>query len=102
MLPMTASHTRARPVPQRTCVSCRRTGEKRELVRVVRTPQGTVEVDRTGKKPGRGAYVCGERDCWDKAVRQGRLEHALHIKLTPEGRAPLLVFMESLTPAGGA
>lgn len=102
MLPMTDPHTRARPVPQRTCVSCRRTGEKRELVRVVRTPQGTVEVDRTGKKPGRGAYVCGERDCWDRAVRQGRLEHALRIKLTAEGRAPLLAFIESLTPGGGA
>ncbi len=99
---MTVSHERVKPVPQRTCVSCRHTGEKRGLVRVVRTTQGTVEMDRTGKKPGRGAYVCGERDCWDMAVRQGRLEHALRVKLTTESRAQLLAFIETLAPSGGA
>ncbi|MEK7874419.1 MAG: YlxR family protein [Chloroflexota bacterium] len=99
---MAVSRAHVKPVPQRTCVSCRRTGEKRGLMRVVRTPQGTIELDKTGKKPGRGAYVCGERDCWDKAVRQGRLEHSLRAKLTPADKAPLLAFIETLAPAGGA
>ena len=49
---------RRKRIPQRTCVGCRDVGDKRQLVRLVRTPGGTVEIDDTGKRPGRGAYLC--------------------------------------------
>lgn len=74
---MTAKH-----VPLRTCVQCRQVRSKRELIRIVRTPQGTIEMDERGKAPGRGAYLCRNRTCWEGALRQGRLEHALKTKLT--------------------
>ena len=50
--------------PQRTCVGCRTTSSKRAFVRVVRTPEGTVEVDESGRRNGRGAYLCAQATCW--------------------------------------
>jgi len=82
---------RSRHVPQRTCVSCGSTTAKRELVRLVRTSAG-VEPDPTGKRPGRGAYLCHDLDCWESAVRKSRLEHALRTKLTPADREALLSY----------
>ena len=90
MGPVTAQ-PRPRHVPQRTCVSCGSTTAKRELVRLVRTSTG-VEPDRTGKRPGRGAYLCHNHDCWESAVRKSRLEHALRTKLTPADREALLSY----------
>ncbi len=63
--------------PTRTCVGCRTTQAKKELIRIVRTPEGTVEFDKTGKKSGRGAYVCVSRDCLDKSIKGKQLERAL-------------------------
>ena len=82
---------RPRHVPRRTCVSCGSTTAKRELVRLVRTSAG-VEADPTGKRPGRGAYLCHNPDCWESAVRKSRLEHALRTKLTPADREALLSY----------
>ena len=78
---MTAS-VRTRPVPQRTCVGCNTATNKRELLRIVRTPEGSVIADSTGKKPGRGAYVHQQADCWEAALQKGRLERSLKTKLT--------------------
>src|SRR5512138_2153189 len=65
-------------IPQRTCIACRTVRAKRELVRVVRTTENHVEADATGKKAGRGAYLCRQRDCWEAVLEgHGRLEHAL-------------------------
>ncbi|HLJ60430.1 MAG TPA: YlxR family protein [bacterium] len=75
---------RVRKVPQRQCVACGRTRGKRDLVRVVRTPAGDVRVDVTGRLAGRGAYVCPEPDCVDRAVRDGRLAGVLEQPL-PDG-----------------
>jgi len=66
-----------RKVPQRQCVACGQTRGKREMVRVVRTPSGEVCVDPTGKLSGRGAYVCPDAGCVDRAVREGRLAGVL-------------------------
>lgn len=66
-----------RKVPQRMCVGCREMRNKRELLRIVRTPQETVELDTTGKKPGRGAYVCRNASCFSEAVKGKRLQKAL-------------------------
>jgi len=69
-----------RHVPLRSCVVCRTTSDKRTLLRVVRLPEqdgGAIVVDRTGKRSGRGAYVCPSSDCIDAAKRQKRFVHAL-------------------------
>jgi predicted RNA-binding protein YlxR (DUF448 family) len=75
---------RPRHVPQRTCVICRRQFDKRRLTRVVRAASGEgVMIDPTGKHGGRGAYLCDQADCWDKAIaRPGILNQALNTQLT--------------------
>jgi len=80
---------RPRHVPQRTCIACRAVEAKRGLVRVVRTPEGRVEIDATGKKNGRGAYVHETRACWDEALRRDRLARALKTQIEPGDREQL-------------
>ena len=89
--------TQARPrkTPQRTCIACRTTGDKRALVRIVRTPAG-VEVDVSGKKPGRGAYICYQPKCWQEALRKGRLDAALKTRLTADDKLRLTEYMTGL------
>ena len=89
---------RPRHVPQRTCVACRTTGAKRGLVRVVRSAEGRVEVDETGKKPGRGAYLCRTRECWDRALKGKVLEYALKTAITAEDKVALQAYAASLEP----
>lgn len=72
---------KTRKIPQRTCVACRATKPKRELIRVVRIPSGAVVVDRKGKVSGRGAYICPTLGCFDQAVKSKKLEHALEVVL---------------------
>lgn len=69
--------TRTRKIPLRMCVGCREMKVKKELIRVVRTPVGDVELDITGKKAGRGAYVCPDLQCFKKAVKSKNLQKAL-------------------------
>jgi predicted RNA-binding protein YlxR (DUF448 family) len=88
-------------VPQRTCVACRQTDGKRQLVRVVRTTTGTVEVDSTGKKNGRGAYLHADPACWDAALKRKALQHALKTELTQEDRSGLDAFRATLRPHSG-
>lgn len=66
-----------RRIPMRTCVGCRTVRPKRELIRIVRDPDGEVHIDGTGKKSGRGAYICPSSDCLKKAFSERRLERAL-------------------------
>ena len=87
---------RLRQSPITTCISCRGTQVKGGLVRIVRTPAGRIEVDLTGKKAGRGAYLCKKRSCWGKAVKKDRLEHALKSKVSLEDKVPLEEFMKTL------
>ena len=89
---------RPRHIPQRTCVACRRTSAKRELVRIVRTPEGRVEVDPTGKRSGRGAYLCPTLDCWRLAIQKGRLDRALKTGVSAGDREALLQYAHSLLP----
>src|SRR5437763_1562350 len=76
-------------VPQRTCVVCRETGAKRALTRLVRTAGDGVRVDPTGKLNGRGAYLCNQVTCWNKAIGSDVLEKALRTTLTVEDRQHL-------------
>lgn len=88
-----------RRLPQRTCIACRSTSGKREFIRIVRTPSGSVEVDLTGKKAGRGAYLCPRVECWQQGLKKGRLESALRTKLSPDDRLRLSEFAASLQDA---
>lgn len=84
-------------IPQRTCVGCRQVQAKREMIRIVRTPEGRVEIDPTGKKSGRGAYLHPRRACWERALKDGRLEHALRIEaLREEDRMALVAYAATL------
>ena len=76
-------------VPVRTCIACGRKAPKRELIRVVREPTGAVAMDATGRKSGRGAYLCPGDTCWQEAVKGGRLSHALRVEVTLEDRERL-------------
>jgi len=71
---------RPRHVPQRTCVACRQTNAKRQLVRIVRAPDGSVTIDPSGKRSGRGAYLCSTTECWDAGLKRGVLSRALKIE----------------------
>ncbi len=82
-----------RRLPQRTCVGCRRVEAKRSLTRLVRTPQG-IEIDPSGKAPGRGAYLHDQAACWEVALR-GPLARALRTELKPEVRDRLLAYMKA-------
>ncbi len=66
------------------------------MVRVVRTLTGEVEVDPTGKKAGRGAYLCRSRACWELAIRKRSLEHALKATISPESKSALQQFGSEL------
>ncbi|MGE5371313.1 MAG: RNase P modulator RnpM [Solirubrobacterales bacterium] len=76
--------TKVKRIPQRMCVGCREMKNKKELIRVVRTPEGEVVVDRTGKKSGRGAYLCPNAECFQLAVKRKSLEKALEHAIPPE------------------
>jgi hypothetical protein len=91
-----AMQAKVRHVPLRTCVACRTTGAKRGLIRIVRTPQGGVEVDSTGKAAGRGAYLCRRRQCWQEALRKEGLARALRVKLWDADVDKLRAFAEEL------
>ena len=88
----------ARKTPQRTCIACRTTGDKRGLVRVVRGPEG-VEADRSGRKPGRGAYLCGRSECWREALKKNRLDAALKTRLSQDEKLRLTEFVAGLSAA---
>jgi predicted RNA-binding protein YlxR (DUF448 family) len=73
-----------RHVPQRTCVACRQTNAKRQLVRVVRAPDGSVTIDPSGRRSGRGAYLCSTSECWDAGLKRGVLSRALKLETIPQ------------------
>jgi predicted RNA-binding protein YlxR (DUF448 family) len=81
-----AKQQRRRHVPQRTCVVCRTTADKRTLTRLVRSPDDGVHIDPTGKQNGRGAYLCDQPECWDRALQTDVLEKALRTTLTETDR----------------
>lgn len=86
------SGPRQKHVPQRTCVVCRETDAKRALTRIVRTGEGAIEVDLTGRKNGRGAYLCDKAGCWEKAVTTSILAKALRTTPSEESLRHLREF----------
>ncbi len=73
-----------RKIPLRVCIGCQEKKAKKELVRVVRTPEGNIILDLTGKKPGRGAYICPLQSCLQKAIKGKRLEKNLQMPVSSE------------------
>ena len=71
-------------VPKRVCVGCREQFDKKDLVRVVRTPEGLITIDFKGKQNGRGAYLCRNMECLEKAVKNKGLERALKVNIPEE------------------
>lgn len=88
-------------IPMRMCVGCREMKPKRELVRVVRAPDGAVSLDPVGKKPGRGAYVCKSEACLNRAIKQRQLERQLEVVLTEEVAVQLRQAVRDLPADGG-
>jgi uncharacterized protein len=89
---------RPKHVPLRTCISCRETKPKRELLRVVRTPEPDehVVIDATGKQSGRGAYICARLSCWETALKRKRLEQEFELTLSEGDRAGLDSYIATL------
>jgi len=75
---------KVRKIPLRMCTGCMEMKPKKELVRVVKNKEGEVSMDLTGKKPGRGAYICRSIDCLEKAFKSKRLEKNLETKISEE------------------
>ena len=82
-------------IPQRQCMGCRERKAKRELIRVVRTPEGDVKLDFGGKMNGRGAYICPQSECLKKAIRSKALDRSLEVTIPEEVIARLQKEMEA-------
>ena len=70
------SKVKTKKIPQRMCLGCQESKSKRELIRIVRSPEGEFSVDTTGKKPGRGAYICPKMECFNAARKSKGLERS--------------------------
>jgi predicted RNA-binding protein YlxR (DUF448 family) len=81
---------------QRTCIACKQIKERKALIRLVRADNGVAEVDMSGKKPGRGAYLCPKEACWELALKRNRLEYALRTKLSDNNRQILIDYIHNL------
>ena len=81
-------------IPMRQCVGCREMKPKKELIRVVRSPEGTISLDFRGKAPGRGAYLCPDAACLKKAMKAKALNRAFEMEIPQEIYEDLLVSME--------
>ena len=87
---------RRKHVPLRSCIACRGKHPKRDLIRVVSTPDGTLEIDAKGKRQGRGAYMCRDRQCCEIALQPGRLSKALKRPITEAETEALKANISSL------
>ena len=76
--------SKIKKIPERQCLGCNEHKPKKELLRVVRTPEGEILLDFTGKKNGRGAYICQSVNCLKKARRSGRIDRSLNVSVPEE------------------
>lgn len=73
-----------RKKPQRQCIGCRESKEKQKLIRIVKTPEGEIVIDRTGRKNGRGAYLCDNEECLKKAQKSSALNRSFRMDVPKE------------------
>ena len=83
------------PKRLRSCIACGTSASKRDLVRIVRTPEGSLQLDTSGKKPGRGAYVCS-LSCFEQALRSSKLQRALKTNISQNELESLTVQVQSV------
>lgn len=83
-------------IPMRQCIGCRERKAKYEFIRVVHTPEGEVLIDATGRKNGRGAYICKNKECLEKAFKTGAINRTFKIQADPEVLKALKAEMEGL------
>ena len=76
--------------PQRTCIACKSVKDKKDLIRIVKTKEGEIELDPTGRKNGRGAYLCHKEECLRKAAKNRGLERSFRMKVDEETLHSLL------------
>ncbi len=70
--------------PERTCIACNEQKEKQELLRIVKSKEGLIEIDETGKKNGRGAYICKKEECLEKLIKSKRLQKVFETEIENE------------------
>jgi len=87
---------RQKHIPARTCIACRTSRPKRQLIRIVRTPEGQVQIDESGKQNGRGAYLCRCQTCWEQALKRGAINRALRVTVSAEVQAVLSHYAATL------
>ena len=71
-------------IPQRSCIVCRTQKNKNELLRIVKNKENIIKLDESGKEPGRGAYICYNMDCFERAKKSKKLERTLEIKINDD------------------
>ena len=72
---------KTKKIPMRMCLGCNEMKPKKEMIRVVKSPEGEISLDFTGKKSGRGAYICKNKECYEKAIKSKRLSRSLEIEI---------------------
>ena len=87
---------RKKHVPQRTCIGCHEIHGKREMIRVVRTPEGQIVIDETGKINGRGAYLCRQKGCWENVLKGNQLSRALKTDIGEKEKDMVRAFAATL------
>lgn len=83
-------------IPQRQCIGCGEMKNKKEMIRVIKTPEGEIMMDATGKKNGRGAYICPSRECLKKAIKTKGLERSFKMSIPAEIYEQLTKEMEDI------
>lgn len=71
-------------IPQRTCMGCNEKKDKKELIRIVKNKENEITIDKTGKKEGRGSYICNNEECLEKLIKSKRLERIFEMKISQE------------------
>lgn len=71
-------------VVTRTCIGCNEKRDKKELLRIVKNKENEISIDKTGKKEGRGAYICKDKECLEKAIKNRKLEKSFKMKISEE------------------
>ncbi len=74
----------AKKIPMRQCIGCGQMKSKKDMLRIIKTPEGEITLDATGRKNGRGAYLCYSGDCLDKAIKGKGLERSFQMRIPPE------------------
>lgn len=92
--------TQPKQSPQRTCVACGARRDQSELIRIVQGADNGLVIGGSRRMPGRGAYICPIRQCWEKALKGTRLEYALRATLSNENRAALIQYASTLEGTG--